>query len=70
VTDDTAADEAGLLEFGRGYDGFYKSSEPVTRTIEPTEGLLVTFPSYFWHRTIPFQSAQPRITIAFDVVPS
>jgi Flp pilus assembly protein TadD len=70
VTDDTAADEAGLLEFGRGYDGFYKNSAPVTRTIEPAAGLLVTFPSYFWHRTIPFQSTQPRITIAFDVVPS
>ena len=70
VADDPAAEEAGWIEFGRAYDGFYKKSEPMTRSIEPAEGVLVTFPSYFWHQTIPFRSIQPRITIAFDVVPS
>ena len=32
-------------------------------------GRLVLFPSYMWHGTIPFHDAQPRTTIAFDVVP-
>jgi tetratricopeptide (TPR) repeat protein len=32
-------------------------------------GKLVLFPSYFWHGTVPFQSAQTRLTVAFDVVP-
>jgi len=29
----------------------------------------VLFPSYFWHGTLPFHSDQPRLTVAFDVVP-
>jgi hypothetical protein len=32
--------------------------------------MLVLFPSYFWHGTIPFQSPQPRLTVAFDAVPA
>jgi tetratricopeptide (TPR) repeat protein len=38
-------------------------------TVRPTPGMLVLFPSYFWHGTIPFQSPQPRLTVAFDAVP-
>ncbi|HUL47329.1 MAG TPA: putative 2OG-Fe(II) oxygenase [Steroidobacteraceae bacterium] len=30
----------------------------------------VLFPSYFWHGTVPFASEQPRLTVAFDVVPA
>jgi tetratricopeptide (TPR) repeat protein len=38
-------------------------------SVRPEVGLLVLFPSYFWHGTLPFHSAQPRLTVAFDVVP-
>jgi hypothetical protein len=38
--------------------------------IQPAVGLLVLFPSYFWHGTVPFQSSQPRLTVAFDAVPA
>jgi tetratricopeptide (TPR) repeat protein len=38
-------------------------------SIRPEIGQLVLFPSYFWHGTLPFQSEQPRLTVAFDVVP-
>jgi tetratricopeptide (TPR) repeat protein len=38
-------------------------------SIRPEVGQLVLFPSYFWHGTLPFQSDQPRLTVAFDVVP-
>ena len=31
--------------------------------------MLVLFPSYFWHGTVPFVSDQPRLTVAFDAVP-
>jgi hypothetical protein len=34
--------------------------------IKPREGMIVLFPSYFYHRTIPFESAEERITLAFD----
>jgi tetratricopeptide (TPR) repeat protein len=38
-------------------------------SVRPEVGLLVLFPSYFWHGTLPFHSDQPRLTVAFDVVP-
>jgi hypothetical protein len=34
----------------------------------PYEGLMVLFPSYFYHRTIPFEGDSARISLAFDVV--
>jgi hypothetical protein len=37
--------------------------------VQPTPGTLVLFPSYFWHGTIPFNTTDERITVAFDVVP-
>ena len=37
--------------------------------VRPEVGQLVLFPSYFWHGTLPFHSEQPRLTVAFDVVP-
>jgi tetratricopeptide (TPR) repeat protein len=39
------------------------------RTVRPVQGRLVLFPSYLWHGTVPFESDQPRTTIAFDIVP-
>jgi tetratricopeptide (TPR) repeat protein len=38
-------------------------------SVPPRVGLLVLFPSYFWHGTLPFRSDQPRLTVAFDAVP-
>ncbi|MEO7051258.1 MAG: tetratricopeptide repeat protein [Rhodanobacter sp.] len=37
--------------------------------VRPEAGMLVLFPSYFWHGTVPFSSTQTRLTVAFDVVP-
>ncbi len=37
--------------------------------IEPKPGLLVLFPSYLPHETIPFQSSDERICIAFNYQP-
>lgn len=39
------------------------------RTVQPTEGQLVIFPSYLWHGTTPFVSEAPRLTLAFDALP-
>ena len=38
--------------------------------LRPQPGLLVLFPSYMWHGTVPFSGTQTRLTIAFDVVPA
>ena len=57
---------AGWIEFGRApfYHACTQQAEP--RRIEPEEGLLVLFPSYFFHNTVPFDGDEQRITIAFD----
>ncbi|NND60732.1 MAG: tetratricopeptide repeat protein [Gammaproteobacteria bacterium] len=39
------------------------------RSIQPKTGRLVLFPSYMWHGTVPFEADEPRMTVAFDVVP-
>lgn len=44
--------------------------DTIVRTIQPRVGQLVLFPSYCWHGTIPFESTDPRTTVAFDVLPS
>lgn len=36
--------------------------------VEPKEGLLVLFPSYMWHGTLPFEGNE-RLSMAFDVLP-
>jgi tetratricopeptide (TPR) repeat protein len=58
-------------------EGWIKFGEPSfaiglspRRAIQPAAGRLVLFPSYVWHGTIPFHGASPRLTIAFDAVPT
>jgi uncharacterized protein (TIGR02466 family) len=66
----TASDaEDGWIEFGRPLPELTGTLEPEVRTIRPEEGMLVLFPSYFYHETIPFESTEQRICIAFDAVP-
>src|SRR6266853_3973287 len=38
-------------------------------SVRPSVGMLVLFPSYFWHGTVPFRSSQTRLSVAFDAVP-
>lgn len=42
---------------------------PPQHDVRPEVGMLVLFPSYFWHGTVPFSGEQPRLTVAFDAVP-
>ncbi len=39
------------------------------RAEQPRAGRLLLFPSFMWHATRPFTDSQPRLTIAFDVMP-
>jgi len=61
-------DRAGWIEFGRPPDEFPCSVEHDVRLFEPREGRMFMFPSYEYHRTIPFESAEQRISIAFDLL--
>jgi tetratricopeptide (TPR) repeat protein len=38
------------------------------RVVTPREGMLVLFPSFMWHGTLPFASEDARLTVAFDAV--
>ncbi|NQV99505.1 MAG: tetratricopeptide repeat protein [Rhodospirillales bacterium] len=61
-------DHAGWIEFCRPPDQFNCQTAHPVHLIEPKEGLLVLFPSFMYHRTIPFDSEQTRISIAFDLL--
>lgn len=63
------AGEAGWLEFGRPGYGLPETPAMAIHRVRPREGLVVLFPSYLWHGTIPFAGAGQRISIAFDVHP-
>lgn len=41
---------------------------PAERLIKPEPGMLVLFPSYMWHGTVPFSSQEKRLSCAFDIV--
>lgn len=58
----------GWLKFGEPTEDFGPGYPP-RRHVQPVPGRLVLFPSYLWHGTVPFQSAQTRVTIAFDLAP-
>lgn len=61
--------EAGWLQFGGNPERFPCKTVPELRAIRPREGLMLLFPSYFYHRTVPFRAAEPRVSIAFDAIP-
>lgn len=64
------AGHAGWIEFGRTADAIGGTREPMLELVRPEEGLMLLFPSYLYHRTIPFRGDAPRISIAFDVMPA
>ena len=65
----TSASHAGWLQFGRPGIRTRPVLEPA-HFERPVPGRLILFPSYMWHGTTPFTSAEPRTTIAFDVAPA
>ena len=58
----------GWLAFGRPGIATTPPLEPFRR-LRPEPGMLALFPSYLWHGTEPFTGAEPRLTVAFDIVP-
>lgn len=64
-----AEDKSGWLTFG-------EPGVPTTPTlgaeyfVRPQKGVMVVFPSYMWHGTVPFSGETTRLTIAADSVPA
>jgi len=74
VPDEVRRDDperSGWLEFGPSEARWHRdaSAVPVLQVF-PEPGLLLTFPSYFWHHTRPLRSRGRRISFAFDIVPA
>ncbi len=68
--DTTASDTRGWIEFGRPPREIRHTFEPTITVFPPTEGVLILFPAYFYHRVLPFSAACHRMSIAFDVMPT
>jgi tetratricopeptide (TPR) repeat protein len=60
----------GWLAFGEADHDYPRRIEPRIVHLRPEEGLLVLFPSYFYHRTVPFDGEGTRISVAFDLIPT
>lgn len=60
-------ENAGWIEFGNAPGHLQKDKPMPIKYLEPVPGRMYLFPSYFYHRTVPFAGDRPRISIAFDV---
>jgi tetratricopeptide (TPR) repeat protein len=63
----------------QGHQGWIRFGEPgiptkpslaAERVEKPEPGKLILFPSYMWHGTQAFTGDEPRLSIAFDVLPA
>ncbi len=68
ISDTPGGSEEGWIEFGRPPETVRTKRENPTRRIAPREGMMILFPSYLYHRTIPFEDSGERISFAFDVI--
>jgi len=62
-----ADDEQGGFEIGCAPRHLIELADDEVVRLRPRQGRLFLFPSYFYHRTLPFDSGR-RVSIAFDVV--
>jgi tetratricopeptide (TPR) repeat protein len=62
------AGQSGVLELACTEPLFAGHANPLVRPVRPEAGMLVLFPSYFYHRTIPTEGSEERIAVAFDLV--
>ena len=62
-------EHAGWIEFGFPDPALPITREPEVRLVQPRDGLMLLFPSFFWHRILPFESEEKRISYAFDILP-
>lgn len=59
----------GWFKLGESNLGLGATDRP-ERYIKPERGMLVLFPSFFWHGTVPFGGNGTRLTVAFDALPA
>ena len=59
----------GWIEFNHPGYGIPDRGMATSHQVCPRPGMIVLFPSYVWHRTVPFAGAGERISVAFDLHP-
>ena len=59
----------GWFELGRPRDDLAGPDWQISRFFEARKGHLVLFPSYLYHRTVPFEGTGQRVSFGFDIVP-
>jgi len=65
--------KAGWIQFGQppfDVKDQYGNLLGPERFIKPEPGLVVLFPSYLWHGTVPITGKSTRMTLPFDAVPA
>lgn len=67
---DDDPERAGWIEFGRPPEDIHAAHDPAVTYFKPEPGLMLLFPSHFYHRTVPLAGTARRISIAFDVFPA
>ncbi len=60
---------AGWIQFGGAPETWPLKRQRPLLELEPQVGTVMLFPSYYYHRTLPFESTTKRISIAFDAMP-
>ncbi len=65
--DDADPTHAGWIEFGRPFGNLPQPPDTALRHVRPRVGTLLLFPSYLFHRTLPYAGAGERISISFDL---
>jgi len=68
IMSESNEDKSGWIEFGRPPDQFRCTANHMVRLLQPVEGRMFLFPSFVYHRTLPFESTERRISIAFDLL--
>ncbi|MDJ0941240.1 MAG: tetratricopeptide repeat protein [Woeseiaceae bacterium] len=65
----TGDDKAGWIKFGEPPFSTVPPSPP-QKWVRPEAGVLVLFPSFLWHGTVPIRDESLRVTAPFDAVPA
>lgn len=58
---------AGWIEFGMPYPGLPAPPEDRLLRLKPEPGRMFFFPSYVFHRTLPYRGDGERISVSFDL---
>ncbi len=71
VVNEEGGAQAGWLRLGPARHDIPMTRTPIVRAMKPEPGLMFTFPSYFWHETVPLPAdTGQRLCYAYDLQPA